>query len=268
MKTNAGDKEIRRYLLGDLDEEARQEVERRLLTEEDFFEELLFVEEELADQYLNEELSAGERRGFEGHFLSTPERRRKLRFAKTLGRYVAENSSAALAEAAAPPPRLQSARAPTFSERVRAFWGAQGLALRTAAAFAALVLVVGTAWLFWRSPAPRTFVAISLSPSAVTRGGGGGAGPEVVRLAPDADALKVNLTLPGGAAEGSRFGVELGDERGPVERFEAGRLDARTISVVIPSSRLKRGRYTLKVFERGADGTEHTTSDNYRFDVE
>ncbi len=267
MMTNAGDKEIRRYLLGGLDEGARQEVERRLLTEEDFFEELLFVEEELTDQYLNEELSADERRGFEGHFLLTPERQRKLRFAKALGRYVAENSSAALAKAAAPPQRLQSARAPTFSERVRAFWGAQGFALRTAAAFAALVLVVGTAWLFFGNPAPRTFVAINLSPSAVTRGGGG-VGPEVVRLAPGADALKVNLTLPGGAAEGSRFSVGLEDERGPVERLTAERLDARTISVVIPSSLLKRGRYTLKVFETGADGAEHRTSDNYRFDVE
>ena len=267
MTTNAGDKEIRRYLLGGLDEGARQGVERRLLTDEDFLEELLFAEEELTDQYLKEELSEDERRDFEGNFLSTPERRRKLRFAKALGRYVSENSSANLAVADESRPLRQSADAPTFSERVRAFWGAQGRALRTAAAFAALVLVVGVAWLFVRSPAPRTFVTINLSPAAVTRGGGG-VGPEAVRLAPDADALKVILSLPGGAAEGSRFGVELGDEQGQTERLEAERLDARTLSVVIPASRLKRGRYALKVIETGTDGTEQRTSDNYLFNVE
>lgn len=256
MTTNAGDKEIRRYLLGGLDEEARQGVERRLLTEEDFFEELLFVEEELTDQYLNEELTADERRDFEAHFLSTPERRRKLRFAKALGRYVSENSPGARA----------GADAPTLAGRVRAFWGAQGRALRTAAAFAALVLMVGAAWLALRTPAPRNFVALSLSPSAVTRGDG--ERPEAVRLAPDADALRVALTLPSGAAEGSRFSVELEDERGPVGRFEAERLDARTVSVVIPASRLKRGRYALTVIETGADGTELRTSDNYLFNVE
>lgn len=269
MTRNAGDKEIRQYLLGGLDDEARQGIERRLLTEEDFFEELLFVEEELTDQYLNEGLSEDERRGFEGHFLSTPERRRKLSFARALGRYVSENSEAARADAAASPPRRVPEAAPTWGARVRAFWGAQSLGLRAASAFAAAVLMVGAAWLLLRAPAPGRLVALSLSPAAVTRGDGV-ARPAAVRLPPDADALEVTLTLPGGAAEGSRFSAELENEGGTVGRFEAERRDARTISLSIPSSRLARGQYALKVFESGADGAERRVPGNhlYLFNVE
>lgn len=254
--------------MGALDEETRQVVERRLMAEEEFFEELLVAEEELTDQYLNEELSADERRGFEGHFLSTPERRRKLRFAKAFGRYVAENSPAARAVAVESRPlRAHAATATTWAGRIRAFWGAQGFALRTAMSFAAVVLIIGAVWfLLPPPPAPGTFVTISLSPSAVTRGGGDG--PQGVRLTPGTDALKINLTLPGGAAEGSRFRVELEDEGGAIESLAAERLDAQTVSVVVPSSRLRRGQYALRVFESGAGGAERRTSDNYLLNVE
>jgi hypothetical protein len=267
MKTRAGDKAIRQYLLGGLDEEARQGVERRLLADEDFFEELLFVEEELADQYLNEELSAEERRDFEGHFLSTPERQRKLSFARALGRYVSENSKVARGEVSqtqAPASAALLPDAPTWGERVLAFLTGRGRALRAATAFAALVLIAGAVW-FARAPAPRTFVTITLSPAAATRGAGDPATP--VRLTPDADALRIVLTLPG-SSEASGFGVELEDERGVGERFEAERQDAQTVSVLIPSSRLRRGRYALTVFETGADGAGRRVPGNYLFNVE
>jgi hypothetical protein len=267
MMTRAGDySEIRRYLLGGLDEEARQGIERRLLAEEEFFEELLFVEEELADQYLKEELSAEERRAFEGHFLSTPERRRKLSFARALGRYVSENSKDARAEVSENQTRAAAVLlpdAPTRGERVLAFLTGRGRGLRAATAFAALVLIAGAVW-FAREPAPRTFVTITLSPAAATRGAGDPATP--VRLTPDADALRVVLTLPV-SSRASSFSVELKDERGVGERFEAERQDAQRVSVLIPSSRLRRGLYTLTVFETGADGAGRLPG-NYLFNVE
>ena len=266
MTTNAVGRDLRRYLLGALDEEARQGVERRLMAEEELFEELLVVEEELTDQYLNEELSADERRGFEGYFLSTPERRRKLRFAKAFGRYVSGKKSGAFAVDDVSRPRRRSADVSTFGERARAFWRAQGPALRAAATFAAFVLVIGAAWLALRTPAPRTFVAVSLSPSASTRGTD--ERPPVVRLVDDADDVRATLTLPGGAPEGSRFAVELEDERSTLGRFEAERVDARTVSVVIPASRLARGQYALKVFETGAGGAGRRIPGTYLFNVE
>lgn len=268
MATKAGDdNEIRRFLLGGLDEEARQGIERRLLADEDFYEELLFVEEELTDQYLNEELSADERRDFEGHFLSTPERRRKLSFAKSLGRYVAENSKDARAEVSEARTRLTAAElinTPTLGGRVLAFLTGHARAVRAGVAFATLVLIAGAVWLA-RAPSPQTFVTINLSPAAVTRGEGDPATP--VKLTPDADALRILLTLPG-PSQSSRFRVELEDEGGVGERFEAERQDAQTVSVTIPASRLRRGRYALKLFETVADGAERRVSGNYLFNVE
>ncbi|MBD0327525.1 MAG: hypothetical protein ICV68_13900, partial [Pyrinomonadaceae bacterium] len=52
----------------------------RLLTEDEFFDELLLGEEELTVDYVNDELTAADRLKFEQHFLSTPERQQKLRF--------------------------------------------------------------------------------------------------------------------------------------------------------------------------------------------
>lgn len=82
--------EIRLYLLGRLEPGHRfQQVEERMLTQDDYYEELLIVEDEMIDLYLAGALSPDERESFERHFLKTPERRRKLNFARTLRRYVA-----------------------------------------------------------------------------------------------------------------------------------------------------------------------------------
>ena len=95
--------EIRQYLLGEVTRESRlRRIEEMILTDEAFYEELLVSEDELIDEYVRESLSASERERFESHFLSTPERRRKLKFARALRRYVAgANESEATAEAKA-----------------------------------------------------------------------------------------------------------------------------------------------------------------------
>jgi hypothetical protein len=273
MTTNTGDyNEIRRYLLGGLTEEGRQAIEQRMLTDEDFFEELLFAEEELADQYLNEGLSEEERRDFEGHFLSTPERRRKLRFARALNRYVSENSEAARAEAegSAARPSIPALAAPpparTWAERVSAFWVGRSRTLRLSAAFALVALIAGVVWLV-SAPRPRPLATFNLSPVSVTRGDAGQA--TAVKVPPDADALKFVLSLPGGQAAAPSFRALLEDEDGVGERFEAERQDARTVSVVIPASRLARGRqYALKLFASGPGGAEQRVPGSYVFNVE
>ena len=84
---------IRRYLLGQLSDGAREEIEQDLLTNEELFEELLVAEDELIDEYLGGKLSADERASFEKHFLSTPERHEKLKFGRALDRYLSSRPS-------------------------------------------------------------------------------------------------------------------------------------------------------------------------------
>ena len=79
---------MRRYLLGNLRGKRLARIERRLLSDEQFFDELLIAEDELTDEYLLDQLKPGERREFETRFLAIPERRQKLRFARALRSYV------------------------------------------------------------------------------------------------------------------------------------------------------------------------------------
>ncbi len=79
---------IRRYLLGQLADGARAEIEQDILASDDLFEELLVVEDEIIDEYLAGKLSAEARASFEGHFLATPERHEKLKFGSAFDRYL------------------------------------------------------------------------------------------------------------------------------------------------------------------------------------
>src|ERR1051325_914951 len=83
---------VRRYLLGELPDREREELELRLLTDDRFYETLTTleneVEDELIDQYLDGELTKPERDNFELVFLNTPERTRKLKLIKDLKQQV------------------------------------------------------------------------------------------------------------------------------------------------------------------------------------
>src|SRR6266852_4962960 len=79
---------IRRYLLGQLADRAREEIEKDLLANDELFEELLVVEDEIIDQYLSGKLDHEERAVFEQHFMATPERQEKLRFGRAFDRYL------------------------------------------------------------------------------------------------------------------------------------------------------------------------------------
>jgi CHAT domain-containing protein/Tfp pilus assembly protein PilF len=120
------DDSLRKYLLGELEEGAQRQVEESLLTDDELFKLLLVAEDDLIDDYVSETLSASERAGFEGVFLSSPERRRKLSFAMAFRRYVtAEGVEAA--------PRMAR----------RSAWWKQGIAALFAGHVPATVIALG-----------------------------------------------------------------------------------------------------------------------------
>lgn len=81
--------EIRKYLLGNIQaEDERRKIEKRLMLDDDYFEELLMQEEELIQDYVDGQLSTDERQSFEKHFLISEERRHKIQFARALRRYI------------------------------------------------------------------------------------------------------------------------------------------------------------------------------------
>ena len=122
---------MKRYLLGQLTEKEQQQLEEQLMTSNECFEQLLVAEDELVDEFLHGTLSAGEQQRFNNYFLCTPDRRQKLRFSRSLQRYLLANA-----------------------ERPRAVWtGPWFLALRSpypvmgwGLAGALLLLVIGGGW--------------------------------------------------------------------------------------------------------------------------
>jgi hypothetical protein len=94
--------QFRQYLLGELSPEELWKVEENILANKKYFDQVMMAEDELVDSYLSGEFSAEERKRFELNFLVTEERRKKLRFASALKRYVSSVPSKALPVSAQP----------------------------------------------------------------------------------------------------------------------------------------------------------------------
>lgn len=96
------ERKIRQYLLGEMPEAEMSTFEERLMTNDDLFEMLLVIEDDLIDARADEELSAEERRRFDTYFLVTSERRERLELARALHDYAARH----------PPPKLANYTTP------------------------------------------------------------------------------------------------------------------------------------------------------------
>lgn len=93
---NEDEEMLRHYLLGDLSEVARQQIDERLFTDNDYFQHLLLVEEELVEDYVSGSLSEDEGEKFGQYFLTNPERVESVAFARAMGGYVKERRRKAL----------------------------------------------------------------------------------------------------------------------------------------------------------------------------
>src|SRR5688572_27348661 len=125
MSAETGD--LRRYLLGDLAEDASAAIEEEYFAREEMLERVWAAEYDLVDDYLADRLTPKERSQFERHYLSAPNHRVRVAVAREL-------------RAAAP---------------VRAFsyWP---VAWKAAAIAALVLLAVGGVWMLRSRPAPQT----------------------------------------------------------------------------------------------------------------
>jgi methionine-rich copper-binding protein CopC len=242
---------LRRYLLGQLTDNEQQEIELRLMAEEELFEQLQIAEDEIIDEYIAARLTAAESDRFEQHFLATPERQKKLRFARSLNQYVTTMAS------------QQRALGSSSSH----LWDRKAWTLRLAAAAALAVLVGGALWLNrQRTAAPQTLVTLTLNISGNTRGESAPA--DRVKLPLQADALKISLKIPVQPIWAGRYRVELVNDNGETSPLEMASQDAQSVSVVIPAEQLERGQYALKLFAINTDGMEQRINGSYIFIVE
>jgi hypothetical protein len=78
------DHTLRQYVLGELRERPRLEIEERLITDPDVFEALGVAEAELSEEYLEGTMSAADKQRFERHYLVDQDRHRHLDFVRLL----------------------------------------------------------------------------------------------------------------------------------------------------------------------------------------
>jgi anti-sigma factor RsiW len=79
---------ITAYLLGELSEGEQEKLEARYFADDALFEQLLAIEDELIDRYARGQMTDTERQRLERHFMKSPARRKRVRFAEALLRHV------------------------------------------------------------------------------------------------------------------------------------------------------------------------------------
>lgn len=132
------EKLIVRYLLGELPEEQQVEIEDRAFSDQDYLATVTAVENDLIDEYVRDEMPEPERRRFESRFLASAARRKRVEFAKALAQIAPEY---AFKERSVSPVSV------SWRESLEAFFRSLNPVAKFATAAAALLVLVGGAWL-------------------------------------------------------------------------------------------------------------------------
>jgi hypothetical protein len=129
---------LRQFLLGTVEDEERQRIESLFLTDPGTKERLFAAEQELIDEYVEDCLSAEDRERFLSQYADTPAQRRKLRIAKSIKEWAAN----------------QPKTAPVVPEPAIPIWGRLFDWLRVKfslvipiAVTAAIVIVIAVVWM-------------------------------------------------------------------------------------------------------------------------
>lgn len=263
---------IRRYLLGRLDEAGRGQFEERFVTDPEFREAALIVEEELIDDYLAGLLPADEQADFDARYLSGPRQRQELKLARAVRDYALTS--------AAPAPSVE--RKDPLRKLLDILTGGGRLPAPVAAALL-IVAVVGPL-LWWVStrhgdePQLATAAAVArlnkepygAEPSLsvpltdiLSRSGG-----QAQKFAvPDGiDIVQLQLALPATPYQSYQVTLRVTDG---AELFTAVDLGAqqtgagRLLNLRLPARLLTPRDYTLSVSGRTADGRAESVTDYY-----
>jgi len=247
MALNSNDqKRIREFLLGKLNEDEQQQLEERLIVEDDLFEEFEVSKGELVEEYCANELNPEEHQWFEQHFLVSPEGKETYALATALGHL----------QRKAPEPSR-----PSFWERFQNFFRHNSWLITTAGAAAVVVIVAA---LFISRPRGETVVGPTLASTIINREQG--SLPAKVKIPANASELKFPLSLPSDVP-GASYRAELDNQSETTAAKVVGH-EGKTVWVVIPVSQLPRGEYSLKLVAIMPDGQEREVPGDFRFDVE
>ena len=264
MPHDPEDDGLQRYLLGEISDEEQTALERRYLEDEELFGRLRATEAELIEDYWHGRLTPDSRRRFEAHYLSSPVRRERAAFVKSLVDYASRSGT--------PGAHTHSAGAVPRRAAPAAAWAR--------AAVWASVIVSGSllaAWQ-WRSGQPGSRATVPSTPrhapaegrSATTvgprpdlaqwqrlrpgRARSAESGTATITAGPG--PIRVQLEFPRSGAGSYTLALQNADGRevwrAPASDAERGSRDW-AVFVEIPSEALADGDYVLSL--KAATGT-------------
>ena len=256
--------EVRRYLLGELEEAEQERIELRLLTDPAFGEEFDTVVDELTDQYVRDELTVDERKRAEEHFLSTPERREKLEFAtELLSQADAKRGERAERSQVAAVRPIVAPATPSLLDQIRAFWRRPSLAQGGLIA-AVLLVVVGLVFVLLSFGSSSEYMALNVPLSSSDRAES--VAPVSAQLA--GAGLELILPLPEQAKDFKDLSLKLSDENGVERDLTIAERTDQAIKVRIPANWLSRGSYVIQLSRVKPDGSAERVRGSYNFVVE
>jgi uncharacterized membrane protein YciS (DUF1049 family) len=135
MKDEAdNEKQLIRYLLGSLSEEQRLQVEGEFLSNDQRYERLLALENELFYEYAQNKLAPGEREQFEKRFLSSERNRKRAMIASALAQKMSEAAPVETAEKG-----IADREPQRFWQFLKSYFVAQSAAMKVSLAALAMV---------------------------------------------------------------------------------------------------------------------------------
>lgn len=203
---------IKRYLLGRLDEDDRRRFEEQFITDSEFREVALIVEDELIEDYLAELLPADERASFDSHYLSAPRQIQEFTLARALRDY------ALWGEATEP---LSAAKEPEHKTHER---GRRWLPVFASVALVLIVLAVSWSVRKWRWGGDQR-LALNAEVSALNR-------------QPYGEEPAISMTITSALSRDSQQGQKV-----PV----LDRMDVVELKLKIPTQQYQSYQATLRV---------------------
>lgn len=248
--SNGNQTTVREYLLGHLSDVEQEQIEQRLMVEDDLFEELEISKGELIEEYRAGELAAQEKEWFERHFLASAEGRQRFTLAVALGRMES------------PPAAQQQHERPTLLERLTSLFKQPKWAIVSVTPVLAAVIV---AVVLLSRPAGQMFVGPALTNNVINRESG--PLPTKVTLPANTAQLKLRLMLPQPASADARYQAKL-DDRTEEKQINVVESNTDSVTVLIPTDLLPRGEYSLILLRVNSDGSSQTIPGYYFFNVE
>jgi len=148
MKKTDHEQLMVQYLLGELPEAEQLRLEEQFFTDDEAYQQLLALEDELRYDYAQGALAPPQRERFERRFLTFPAERQRVELAGAIMHKVAEVRVRELA--------LAPQEAKSWWPSLRSLFGFQHPVLRFSLAAAGLVLLLGGAWLVYETLQLRT----------------------------------------------------------------------------------------------------------------